>query len=631
MRRTQPLDIDVGRKLVRRAVTTGATSLGAADVALILRAYGLPLADGLGGPPSHEQAPLRVRMERDLSFGVVILVGAGGDERLVLLDSSGVLGDEISPDGAGDVVRALAAVAADRPEVTAIDVSLAHDGDGPAVLSAGAAVLGEASLVNAPPVQDSHLDLRAVCAPRSIAVIGASDDVRKWGGSALRNILDGGFQGAVYPVSPRGGEFFGLPVYASIDEVPEAPDIALLAVRSSLVPGVLDGCARRGARAAVVITAGFGETGGDGLRAERDLAAAATAAGLTLVGPNCMGVVTNETRLHGTGYITLHPPEGPLSLVSQSGNLGAQLVKAAERRGIGLEKFVSSGNEAQVTTVDLLDYLRTDDRTGCILLYVEGIDDGRRFIEVAAATTAVKPVVVLRGGLTEPGVRSAKAHTGATSGGAAVYAAAARQAGIVTCTAMDEAMDLVAALSFLPLPSGRRVAVASNGGGVGVLAVDEMAHRGLELPGLPAELVEELDEVLPPFWSRRNMVDMVATAGDTAGVVLSALARCDAFDAVVMLSALAIPSTQAEEERAAAPGGDRLSRREEELLALTAELMEETGKPIVHISDMPLTRSVFPQGARFSPVVLPSPRAAALAIDSMARYAQHLSICHPVD
>ena len=616
MRRTQPLDIDVGRRLVRQAVTTGATSLDTPDVALILRAYGLPLADGLGGPPSHEQAPLRVRMERDLSFGVVILVETGGDERLVLLDSSGPLEDETGPDGAGDVVRVLAAVAADRPEVTAIDVSLACGGDGPAVLSAGAAVLGETTMVNAPLVQDSHLDLRAVCAPRSIAVIGASDDVRKWGGSALRNILDGGFQGAVYPVSPRGGEFFGLPVYASIDEVPEAPDVALLAVRSSQVPGVIDGCARRGARAAVVITAGFGETGGDGLRAERDLAAAATAARLTLVGPNCMGVVTNETRLHGTGYITLHPPEGPLSLVSQSGNLGAQLVKAAERRGIGLEKFVSSGNEAQVTTVDLLDYLRTDDRTGCVLLYVEGIDDGRRFIEVAAATTAVKPVVVLRGGLTEPGVRSAKAHTGATSGGAAVYAAAARQAGIVTCTAMDEAMDLVSALSFLPLPRGRRVAVASNGGGVGVLAVDEMAHRGLELPGLPAELVEELDEVLPPFWSRRNMVDMVATAGDTAGVVLSALA---------------IPSTQAEEERAAAPGGDRLSRREKELLVLTAELMEETGKPIVHISDMPLTRSVFPQGARFSPVVLPSPRAAALAIDSMARYAQHLSICHPVD
>ena len=569
-------------------------------------------------------------MERDLSFGAVILVGADGDERLVLIDPSGPSDAEADPDGVGDVVRALAAVAADHPEVMAIDVSLARVGGGTRALSATAA-LAEKPMVDQPPVQAPHLDLQAVCAPRSIAVVGASDDVRKWGGSALRNILDGGFDGAIYPVSPRGGEFFGLPVYASIDEVPEAPDIALLAVRSSQVPGLIDACGRRGARAAVVITAGFGETGGDGLRAERDLAAAATASGLTLVGPNCMGVVSNETRLHGTGYITLHPPDGPLSLVSQSGNLGAQLVKAAERRGVGLEKFVSSGNEAQVTIAHLLDYLRTDERTGCILLYLEGIDDGRRFMEVAAATASVKPVVVLRGGLTEPGVASARVHTGATSGGARVYAAAARQAGIITCTAMDDAMDLVSALSFLPLPGGRRVAVASNGGGVGVLSVDEMARRGLELPDLPTELREELDEVLPPFWSRRNMVDMVATAGDTAGVVLSALAHCDAFDAVVMLSALAIPSAQAEEERSAAPDGDGLSRREEELLALTAELMEKTGKPIVHISDMPLTRSVFHRGTRYSPVVLPSPRAAALAIDSMARYARHLASRHSGD
>jgi acyl-CoA synthetase (NDP forming) len=256
---------------------------------------------------------------------------------------------------------------------------------------------------------------------------------------------------------------------------------------------------------------------------------------------------------------------------------------------------------------------------------VEGIDDGRRFLEVAAATAAVKPVVVLRGGLTPPGRGAAVAHTGATAGAAAVYAAAERRAGVVGCTAMDDAMDLVAALSFLPLPRGRRVAVASNGGGVGVLAVDEMARRGLELPDLPPEILEELDEVLPPFWSRRNMVDMVATAGDTAPRVLSALARCDSFDTVVMLSALAIPSAQAEEERAAADGRDGMSRREADLLTLTAELMEETGKPIVHVSDMPLTRSVFGQGTGNSPVVLSTPRAAALVIDSMARYAQYLS------
>ena len=160
-------------------------------------------------------------------------------------------------------------------------------------------------------------------------------------GSALRNILDGGFEGALYPVSPRGGTFFGLPVYASIEELPEAPDMALLAVGGKQVGPVLQQCGRRGVRAAVVIAAGFSETGHEGRQAEEAFAEkAAAAAGVTVIGPNCMGLVSNETRLHATGFITLHPPQGPLSLVSQSGNLGVQLVKASERREIGLDKFV---------------------------------------------------------------------------------------------------------------------------------------------------------------------------------------------------------------------------------------------------------------------------------------------------
>ena len=226
-----------------------------------------------------------------------------------------------------------------------------------------------------------------------------------------------------------------------------------------------------------------------------------------------MGLISNETRLHATGFITLHPPQGPLSLVSQSGNLGVQLVKASERREIGLDKFIGVGNEAQVSFIDVLDHLRTDERTDCVLVYIEGIDDGRRFLDVATATAAVKPVVVIRGGLTEAGGKAAASHTGAMAGSAAVYEAAARQAGVITCTATDEALDLAVALANLPLPRGRRVAVVTNGGGAGVLAADEMVRRGLVLPALPPALIEELDEVLPPFWSRSNPLDMVASAG----------------------------------------------------------------------------------------------------------------------
>jgi acyl-CoA synthetase (NDP forming) len=455
--------------------------------------------------------------------------------------------------------------------------------------------------------------------------VGASDDVGKWGGSALRNILDGGFEGAVYPVSPHGGTFFGLPVYKSLDELPEAPDLALLAVGAHQAAGLVEKCGRRGVRAAVAIAAGFSETGDEGGQAELELADSAAAAGVTLIGPNCMGLVSNETHLHATGFITLHPPEGPLSLISQSGNLGVQLVKASERRAIGLDKFIGVGNEARVSAVDVLDYLRTDERTRCVLMYLEGIDDGRRFTEVAARTTAVKPVVVMRGGLTDLGGQAAASHTGALAGSAAVYEAAAREAGVITCTASDNALDLAVALAHLPLPRGRRVAVVTNGGGAGVLAADEVARHGLALADLPAALVAELDALLPPFWSRRNPLDLVASAGgDVARRVLTAVAGSDAVDAVIMLSVLGVSNT-GDHERPESPGGeyDGFSAWETDLLGCAAALMETTGKPIINVPDLPIRQAVLAGDGRYAPVVLPSPRAAALALDRLAWYGEH--------
>jgi acyl-CoA synthetase (NDP forming) len=338
-----------------------------------------------------------------------------------------------------------------------------------------------------------------------------------------------------------------------------------------------------------------------------------------------MGLVSNETRLHATGFITLHPPQGPLSLVSQSGNLGVQLVKASERRGIGLDKFIGVGNEVQVSAVDVLDYLRTDERTECVLMYIEGIDDGRHFLDVTARTAAAKPLVVVRGGLTESGGKAAASHTGAMAGSAAVYEAAARQAGVITCTATDEALDLAVALAHLPLPRGRRVAVVTNGGGAGVLAADEVARSGLVLPELSPELVEELSGLLPPFWSRSNPLDMVASAGgDVAGKVLEAVVRSEAFDAVLLLSVLGVPNTGAGERDVSASGEyDGFSVWEGELLDQVADLMQATGKPIINVPDLPMRKALHPGDGRYSAVVLPSPRAAALTLDRMAWYGDY--------
>jgi acyl-CoA synthetase (NDP forming) len=590
---------------------------------------------------------LMVGMKRDPAFGPVVAFGLGGTmtevfRDIVLAVSPGAEGDVAELPGlingkallgpfrgqpAVDraklvaVMEAVARIAADHPRIAEIDIN-------PLLLRGGEPVAADALMVlsaaapAAPAPRGFTPDLDAVLAPTSVAIVGASGEVTRWGGSALQNIIAGGFEGAVYPVNPRGGEFFGLPVSASLEDVPAPPDLALLAVGAGQLGPVVAECGRAGVRAAVAIAAGFSETGDEGAEAEQALAQTAAEAGVTLIGPNCMGLIANATQLHATGFIALHPRPGNVAIVSQSGDLGVQLSALADRRDLGVRCFIGVGNEAQVSAVDVLEYLIGDDGTACILAYLEGVGDGRRLFEVAREASLAKPVVVLRGGLTEVGGKAAASHTGAMAGSAAVYEAAARQAGLVTCTSVQEALDLTTALANLPLPRGRRIAVITNGGGAGVLAADEMARQGLTLLDPPAELLSELDEILPPFWSRRNPFDMVATAGGDVGPrVVAAVTRCPGVDAVVVLSVLGVPNTGDEQRGQSATGDyDDFSPWERRYLDGVAALMAETGKPIVNVPDLPIRRAVYVGDHPFAPVVVPTPRAAALVIERMARY-----------
>jgi acetyltransferase len=272
--------------------------------------------------------------------------------------------------------------------------------------------------------------------------------------------------------------------------------------------------------------------------------------------------------------------------------------------------------------VDVLDYLRDDANTTGIMMYIEGFDDGRRFLEVARRTAAVKPVVVVRAGLTEYGVRAAASHTGAMAGSAAVWEAAARQAGVISCTSTQEVVDIGSCLAYNPLPKGRRVAVVTNGGGAGVLAADEVARHGLELAEFPPELYAALDEILPPFWSKHNPLDMVASAGGDVGPrVLRLVAECDAVDAIIVLSVLGVPSSGSEiRERSDTGEYAGLSPWETAFVDLVAELMETTGKPIINVPDTPIRGSLFDRDKRYSPIVLASPQAAVRALDRMEWY-----------
>ena len=604
-----------------------------------------------------------IGMKRDPLFGPVIIFGVGGifaeahkdialgvtpledrdiEDMLAGIRASVLLDDfrglpPVDRASLAGSIRALARIAEDHPAVTEIDVNpLIVEGATPVAADAlvildPAAERGASASAPIPHVTSSP-DLTPLFAPRAVTVVGASSDPHKWGGSLLRNLVDGGFAGPIYPVNGRGGTVCGLPAFGSIAELPEAPDLALVALGAAQVNAVVEQCGERGIPVALVVAAGFAEAGEAGAAAEADLVETARASGVTLIGPNCMGLVATHSLLHAVGFLELRPKPGGLSIVSQSGNIGVQLVTRAERRGIGIDKYVSVGNQASTSALDVLDALGDDSQTAAVLVYLEGIGDGRRFLDVMRRITPKKPVVVLRGGLTEYGCRAAASHTGAMAGGADVFMAAARQTGCLVRTGPDESMDLALCLSELPLPAGRRVAVMTLGGGWGVLAADEVARNDLELAVLEPRVLAELDDLLPGYWCRSNPVDLVAAIGpDLASHALTVLAESESVDAVVVLGILRSPSTgwtSDDAEAAGVPGGPgrgSFNPAEVAFLERVTELMASTGKPIINVPLRPLEAATFPGGERHDPVILYSPVAAVRALAAMAWYGEYVA------
>jgi len=622
----------------------------------------------------HERE-LLVGMRRDEQFGPVIAFGLGGifteavaDVAFALaplddadaialvagLRAKRLLGPlrglpRVDMDQLRDILLAVAKMAADHAEIAEIDVN-------PLLVAGTDLVAADALVILADPGSASRpegseasggaerrspghrLNLHAVFSPASVAVVGASEDRTKWGGSVLQNLIGGGFQGALYPINPRADAIMGLPAYASPDELPETPDLVICALGGPAAAPVVAECGRRGVPAAIVIAAGFAEAGEEGGALQDELARAAVTGGVTLVGPNCMGVLSTSSRLSAVGFVTLRPEPGSLSVISQSGNIGTQLLMTAERRGVGVEKYVSSGNQATTDANDLLEYLADDPKTGVIALYLEGLGDGRRFYDLARATTPHKPLVVLRGGLSRFGRKAASSHTGALAGSAEVFRAAARQAGVILAGDPDEALDACALLAYQPLPAGGRVAVVTLGGGWGVLTADLLAAHGLELAELPDDVIAAIDELLPPFWSRGNPIDLVATISD--GVpekIIELVAGSDSVDSVITLALIGSPSSgrpgldgETSDRRETSGGGlagappgvsSELNERELALLGSIATITARTGKPIVSVPLIPVERCVFPGLGRYAPVLLPSPTAAVNALTRATWYA----------
>ena len=356
-------------------------------------------------------------------------------------------------------------------------------------------------------------NLELFFAPASVAVIGASSNPSKLGYAVLRNLVEGGFRprGMVYPINPKAREILGCQAYASVLEVPEPIDLAVIIVPYRHVASVLRDCGEKGIPAAIVISAGFREAGTQGVERERELIAIAREYDIRLVGPNCLGVIDTYTPLNAT-FAANAPPRGPMAFMSQSGALGAAILDWAQAGRLGLSKFVSLGNKADVDEIDLLWAWAADERTRVILVYSEELSNGQEFIQTSREVTQVKPILAIKSGVTPSGARAVSSHTGSLAGSEQAYQAAFRQAGVLQAHSLESLFDMAMGLGYQPPLQGDRIAVVTNAGGPGILAADALEREGLTPADFRLETVKALRDRLPDTASTANPVDVLGDA-----------------------------------------------------------------------------------------------------------------------
>jgi acetate---CoA ligase (ADP-forming) len=371
--------------------------------------------------------------------------------------------------------------------------------------------------------------------PSTVAVVGASTRRGSIGGELFRNILESNFQGIAFPVNPKATSIGGVRAYPSIADIPDPVDLAVFCVPGESVLEEAEVALRKGTKALCVISAGFAETGIDGVRRQDQLLARVRAHGARLIGPNCLGVFAAAPGLNAT-FAPHNFPAANIGFSSQSGALGLAVLERGATRGLGLSAFVSVGNKADVSSNDLLEYWEDDPATDLILLYLESFGNPRKFARLARRVARKKPILAMKGGRTSAGQRAAGSHTAALAGSQAAVEALFRQAGVIQADSLEELADAAVLLSSQPLPQGRRVALLTNAGGLGILCADACAAAGLELPALSAETRTALAEILPREASLANPVDMLGSAvGPTYEAVLPHLLADPGIDAVIVL------------------------------------------------------------------------------------------------
>ncbi len=470
--------------------------------------------------------------------------------------------------------------------------------------------------------------MNSIFYPKNISIIGASKSIMKWGTIILANLISGGYGGKVYPINLKQSQILGIKAYPSLSALPEPVDMVYICLPAKMTAEFVEICGDANAKTVVLIAGGFSEIGSEGVKLEEEIKLIAKKYPLlNVIGPNTMGVANPHMNMFAL-MPPVTPKKGSIAFVSQSGNLGTQMMAFGETQHVGFSKFVSSGNEIILRTEDFIEYFGQDPDTKAILCYIEGIRDLNKFKRVTKEASLKKPIIVFKAGKYAEGAQAAKSHTGALSGSYALYQSIFKQSGIIEAKNTVEMIDYAKAFSRLPPLKGDKIGILSWGGGWAVITTDKVIENGLKVPPLPPEIVQKLDQILPPFWSRNNPIDLVGSLNRRShlksleylyesgmdGIIAMGVVTGGAFDAEKYSMFFREDPTEIE------VFGESFNKTDFRFLKKIKQLMTIHRKPIIIVS---LTKSDLFTGEDF--VIYSMPEQATQAFKKLYEYYQFRS------
>jgi len=481
--------------------------------------------------------------------------------------------------------------------------------------------------------------------PESVAVVGASNDLTKWGAGIFARVLNSPSVKRLYPVNNHQQTVQGARTYPSVRDLPEPVDFVAIVIPYPDVPQVIRDCVERGVKTALIITAGLGETGEEGIRLEREIVSTAQKIGMRMVGPNCMGHF-NGVNGFSTLRMSVSIDKGSIGVISQSGGFAMHILMSGMEMGVGFSKFVSVGNEADLHFEDFLSYMARDPDTKVITGYIEGLRKGREFFRQAKEITRKKPIVVVKVGRTPAGAKAARSHTSAIAGADIIYDAAFKQSGVLRVESVEELFDVASALLRLPLPQGNRVGILTSGGGFGCVTSDVCERLGLKVAPLSPQTIERLNKVLPDRWPHSNPVDTVATGmSNVTYDCLWPLMEDPNLDSILVIGSIGMstmfPRFGANTIKDLLPKTENpaplidfaqdvfasIQQQELEGLDRMFELMDKYRKPVIvstHVTDAARNSPVFAKMQKNGVMMYATPERAAAVAAKLAEYSAYL-------